>query len=310
MTAFPALDRRRGARPLEADYRRLLSDEMFPAVRRLAAFARNDFLPKARTYGRVRRAARRREDVSLRGARQHHHRSVARRNPRARPARSEARPGAFLAAAAKAGFQRQREPGARLGCEGKRDTYPFTSSEQVIEYLNAINARIVPQLPKLFGRLPKARLEIRLTDPAIAASTPAQYYSPTDDGRPGIFAMPVTNRGSVSTCRSRRAARARRHARPPSRDRAQAREQGAANSAAVWGSPRSVRAGGSTPSRSATSSGLYGDPLELMGRYSFELCRAGRLVVDTGLHAKGWTREQAIRYFVDECGQSRGRRDQ
>jgi len=52
--------------------------------------------------------------------------------------------------------------------------------------------------------------------------------------------------------------------------------------------------------------GLYGDPLELMGRYSFELFRACRLVIDTGLHAKGWTREQSIRYFVEECGQSEG----
>ena len=39
-----------------------------------------------------------------------------------------------------------------------------------------------------------------------------------------------------------------------------------------------------------------------MGRYRCELFRAGRLVVDTGLHAKGWTRQQAIRYLVEECG--------
>jgi uncharacterized protein (DUF885 family) len=52
--------------------------------------------------------------------------------------------------------------------------------------------------------------------------------------------------------------------------------------------------------------GLYEQPLELLGRYSFELLRAGRLVVDTGLHSKGWTRAQAIQYLIEECGQPEG----
>jgi uncharacterized protein (DUF885 family) len=45
--------------------------------------------------------------------------------------------------------------------------------------------------------------------------------------------------------------------------------------------------------------GLYGDPYDRFGQLAYEMWRAVRLVVDTGIHAKGWSREQAIRFFKD-----------
>jgi uncharacterized protein (DUF885 family) len=52
--------------------------------------------------------------------------------------------------------------------------------------------------------------------------------------------------------------------------------------------------------------GLYQDPYEDFGRLAMELWRAGRLVVDTGLHAKRWTREQAIDWLSDNTPNPRG----
>jgi uncharacterized protein (DUF885 family) len=50
--------------------------------------------------------------------------------------------------------------------------------------------------------------------------------------------------------------------------------------------------------------GMYKDPYSKFGQLSFEMWRAVRLVVDTGMHAQGWTREQAIQFFKDNTGKT------
>ena len=55
------------------------------------------------------------------------------------------------------------------------------------------------------------------------------------------------------------------------------------------------------PRRSAIDMGFYKDPYQRFGTLSDEMLRAMRLVVDTGIHSKGWTREQAIDYMLDNC---------
>ena len=63
--------------------------------------------------------------------------------------------------------------------------------------------------------------------------------------------------------------------------------------------PRSSRAGRSTPSASGKEVGFYQDPYSDYGRLQDEMLRAIRLVVDTGLHHKKWTREQVVQFFRD-----------
>jgi uncharacterized protein (DUF885 family) len=50
--------------------------------------------------------------------------------------------------------------------------------------------------------------------------------------------------------------------------------------------------------------GMYTTPYELFGRYTYEMWRACRLVVDTGIHYKGWTREQALKYLAENTALS------
>ena len=299
---FPAAMDAEARKSVEADYRRVLADEMLPALRRLAGFVRKDYLPKARTtdgFGalpggdKMYRLAVRNETTTDLTPDQIHELGLR------EVKRIQA---SYLAAAQKAGFSGKVSE-ARAWLRSKPENYPFLSGEQVIEHLNRIHARIVPRLPKLFGRLPKARFEIRLTDPAIAASAPAQYYSPSDDGRPGIFAMPVVDPRKVSIVGL---AALLAHEGMPGHHL----ETGIKLENKVPEFRRRLwfNAFGEGWALYAESLGhelgLYEQPLDLIGRYSFELFRAGRLVVDTGLHAKGWTRAQAIRFLVEECAQA------
>jgi uncharacterized protein (DUF885 family) len=289
---------------VEADYRRLLTEEMFPALRRLAAFVRTDYLPKARTTdgfralpdgGRMYRFAVRAGTTTDRTPDEIHELGLR------EVKRIQA---SYLAAAQKAGFNGKPSE-VRAWLRRMPDNYPFTSSGQVIEHLNRIHARIVPQLPTLFGRLPKAPFEIRLTDPAIAASAPAQYYSPTDDGRPGIFAMPVVNPRQVS--RAELAALLAHEGMPGHHLETGIKLE---NKVPEFRRRLWFNAFGEGWALYAESLGhelgLYEQPLDLVGRYAFELLRACRLVADTGLHAKDWTRARAIRFLVEECGQTEG----
>jgi uncharacterized protein (DUF885 family) len=289
---------------LEADYRRLLAEEMFPALRKLAGYVCSDYLPKARTtdgFGALPNGDKMyrfsvRSQTTTDMTPDEIHELGLREVKRIQAS--------YLAAAEKAGY-RGKLDGVRAWLHGKPESYPFTSGEQVIEHLNRIHARIVPQLPKFFGRMPKARFEIQLTDPAIAASTPAQYYAPTDAGRPGIFAMPVSNPRLVSNVGL---GALLAHEGMPGHhfDSALKLElKGPEYRRRLWFNAFSE--GWALYAESLGHElGLYQEPLELLGRYSFELFRAGRLVVDTGLHAKGWTRAQAIRFMVEECAQTEG----
>jgi len=302
MTQFPQSVDAAARGRIEADYRRLLEAETFPAIRRLAAFARNEYLPKARTSdgfgalpggeGMYRFAVRNSTTTDL--TPEEIHQLGLKEVKRIQPL--------FLAAGEKAGYS-GTVGGVRAWLRSKPENTPFQNPEQVIEYLNRINARIVPRLPKLFGRMPKARFEIRPTDPAIAAATPAQYYPPSDDGRPGVFAMPIPNPQQTSTFGL--AALLAHEGMPGHHFDGGIKLE---NKVPDFRRRMWVSAFGEGWGLYAESLGhdlgLYDQPLELMGRYQYELWRACRLVIDTGLHARGWTRQQSIRYFVEECGMS------
>jgi uncharacterized protein (DUF885 family) len=305
MTAFPSTIDAATQAALEAEYRRLLIGQMFPAMRRLASFVRDDYLPRARTTDGIAsvpggdamyRYLVRSETTTDRSPDEIHElglKEVARISTR------------LLEAGRKAGFEGPM-PELQKWVESNPANYPFATAEDVIAYLYDIHKRVVPHLPRLFGRMPKAPFEIRLHAPELAASLPAQWHPPSDDGtRPGMFMMPVVNARTRSTFGL--AALLAHEGMPGHHFDGGIKLE---NKVPDFRRRMWVNAFGEGWALYAESLGhelgLYDEPLAIMGRYSFELFRACRLVVDTGLHAKGWSREQAIRYLMDECGTARG----
>lgn len=289
--------------PLREQYERLLEREVLPAMREFVGYVREQYLPRARTTDGIaaipdgerlyRVLVRQRTTTDLTPEAIHELGLAEMKRIKMQ----------VLLAAGQAGFRGELKD-LRTWLRTDPANYPFTTPDEVIAYLKRIHERIVPQLPKLFRRLPRIPLDIRLTDPAIAASMPAQWLPPSADGtRPGIFAMPVVDprRVSIVTLTSLLA-----HEGMPGHhlEGALARELPLpAFRRDLW-----INAYGEGWALYAESlgheMGLYDEPTPLIGRYQSELFRAARLVADTGLHARGWSRGRAIEFLVEEAGLS------
>ncbi|MFD2515039.1 DUF885 domain-containing protein [Pontibacter locisalis] len=177
---------------------------------------------------------------------------------------------------------------------------PFRSPEQVLEAYRGIEKRMQPQLNKLFGITPEAKFEVRQTEAFRAASASAEYNPPAPDGsRPGVFYVPILDASKYNIVGMESLFL---HEAIPGHHyqiSIQQEQEGLPKfrQYAWYGA---FGEGWALYSESLGKElGLYTDPYQYFGRLSDEMHRAIRLVVDVGLHAKGWTREQAIQYSLD-----------
>ena len=179
---------------------------------------------------------------------------------------------------------------------------PYKSSQQIVDTYVALNQRIAPQLAQWFGRTPKQPLAIRPV-PEIQVASGGSYYNPPapDGSRPGTFFVWVDEPGKVNDSI---VSSLLLHEGQPGHHFQMSMQQ-------ELGLPDFRRYGWSTAygegwalyaETLGRELGLYDDPNQYLGHLKLELMRAVRLVTDTGLHAKGWSREQSIRYMMDTEG--------
>lgn len=179
------------------------------------------------------------------------------------------------------------------------DQFYFSTEQEVIGAYTDVKNKINERLPQLFEVFPKADYEVKAVEEFRAASAAgASYQPPAPDGsRPGIFYINTHNLKAqpnfILETLSIHEASPGHHFQLSIQQEVQAL-------------PKFRRFGGYTvfaegwalyAESLGKEMGLFTDPYQWYGRLVDEQLRAMRLVVDTGLHAKGWTREQAIDFM-------------
>jgi uncharacterized protein (DUF885 family) len=182
---------------------------------------------------------------------------------------------------------------------------PFTTAQEVIDNFNAIHERMKPNLEKLFDKKPKTAFEVRQTEKFREASASAEYNQGSLDGtRPGIFYVPIPD---AKTYNNHQDESLFLHEAIPGHhyqiSLTQESDELPMFRKTLWYS--GYGEGWALYAESLGKElGLYTDPYQYFGTLAAEMHRAVRLVVDTGLHSKGWTREQAIQYSLDNESES------
>ena len=192
-----------------------------------------------------------------------------------------------------------------------RFLFPNTDAGRaaLLASLNAQVARIKPLLPRVFATLPKAEVEIRRVPPTIEAGAPGGYYQAAslDGSRPGAYYINLKDThewpsNGLPTLTWHEAMPGHHFQTMVSREAGELPLYRRARGFSAYGEGWALYA-----ERVADELGVYeGDPFGKIGFLQSYLFRAVRLVVDTGLHHKRWSREQAIRYMIETAGEPEG----
>ncbi|MFL6656948.1 MAG: DUF885 domain-containing protein [Massilia sp.] len=295
--AFSAKDKQ----ALTAAYRATIANKLAPALARLASFMEKDYLPAARTSTGW---------SALPGGAAWYQLNVAAQTT------TTMTPEQIHAIGLKEVARIQGQyaiVGPKMGYNGPaaglptwvtaQDKYrPFKTEQEVIDVYRKLDATLRTKLPALFTLMPKAPLDLRL-EPELSRATASDHYTaPAADGsRPGVFWSVVndpTQYGSTGMVTLFL------HEGQPGHHFhiALLQELNLPNFRKFGGNNAYTEGWALYAETLGKEMGLFDKPEDYFGHLNDEMLRAARLVVDTGMHAKGWTREQAIQYYRDTLG--------
>ncbi len=182
---------------------------------------------------------------------------------------------------------------------------PYSTPEEIIANFEAMHETIKPQVDQLFSVQPKTNFEVRRTEEFREKSASAEYNPGSLDGtRPGIFYTPIPDAKTYNVYSDESLFL---HEAIPGHhfqiSLTQESETLPQFRKTLWYSAYGEGWALYTESL-GKELGLYTDPYQYFGTLGAEMHRAVRLVVDTGIHTKGWSREKAIAYCLENEAES------
>ncbi|WP_363797768.1 DUF885 family protein [Lysobacter firmicutimachus] len=304
VTNWPAGIEEQDKARLSAEYRQMIETELMPAYARLRDYIKNEYLAQTRDSAGLGALpdgadwyafnARRSTTTELSPAQIHQIGldEVARIHGEIRKVMAEVK------------FQGSLQDFFKFMQNDPR--FVFKDEPALLAHYRGLEAKINRKVPELFSLTPKAPFEIRPVEAFRAQSAAGgSYMRPSEDGsRPGIF---YVNTYDLPTRKTWDAEDLYLHEAIPGHHFQLALQQELSDL------PKFRRFGGATAFTEGwglyaeslgRDLGVYTDPYNYFGYLQNELWRAIRLVVDTGLHSKGWTREQVIAYMLENSAES------
>lgn len=285
---------------LKEEYVKLIREDIVPAYRKLADFLKNEYLPNARTssgagalpdgqayYGWLVRnqttISKNPEEIYQTGLKE-----VA----RIRGVMDSVKNAVGFKGDLTAFFNYMRTDPKFM---------PYKTPQQILAAFDTIHQRMQPYLKQMFNHVPRTKFEIRQTEAFRAASASAEYNQGSPDGsRPGIFYVPILDATRFNTTSGMESLFL--HEAIPGHHYQISLQQEDTLLPAFrrYGGNNAYAEGWALYCESLGKElGLYTDPYQYMGALGDEIHRAIRLVVDVAIHTKGMSREEAIKYMLD-----------
>ena len=286
---------------LSKEYQAVIGSKLLPALARLSAFLENEYLPATRTSTGI--------DALPNGSAWYKARIAASTTTpltadeiHATGLKEVAR---IQSEFAKVGPQ-MGYTGPAAGLPGwvsqQAKFKPFKHENEIIAEYRRLDGVLRTKLPALFTLMPKAPLDLRL-EPELSRATASDHYTaPAADGsRPGVFWSVVNDATKYD---STQMVTLFLHEGQPGHHFhiALLQELNLPDFRKFGGNNAFTEGWALYAETLGKEMQLFGKPEHYFGHLNDEMLRAVRLVVDTGMHAKGWTREQSIKYMQDTLG--------